>query len=137
MNIFPYLTFNGNCQEALTFYAEIFDGTIEGMMPWPAEMIADTPGATVEHIMHGAIDINGSRIVGIDQFGDMYSAEGSNSIMIDIDDIEKAKTIFDSLAADGEVMMPFGEQFWTQGYGFCRDRFGTAWQINSTGNAGM
>ncbi len=134
MQFFPYLSFNGNCKEALTFYAELFGGTVESFMPWQAEMIANIPDATVEHIMHGSININGARLAGTDQFGDMYSPAGNMSIMIDIDDLAKAKSTFDSLAEGGQIMMPFGDTFWADGYGFCSDRFGIMWQVNSTGS---
>jgi len=134
MQFFPYLSFNGNCQEALTFYAELFGGTVESFVPWQEEMIANIPEATVDHIMHGSITINGARIAGSDQFGDMFSPGGSVSMMIDIDNLAKAKETFDALAKDGQIYMPFGETFWADGYGFCADRFGIQWQINSTGS---
>lgn len=134
MQIFPYLSFNGNCQEALTFYAELFGGTVESFMPWQAEMIADIPGASTDHIMHGSIIIDGARIAGSDQFGDMYSPAVNISLMIDIDDLAKAKATFKALAEGGQIMMPFGETFWADGYGFFTDRFGIMWQVNSTGS---
>ena len=134
MHVFPYLSFNGNCQEALTFYAELFGGTVESFVPWQAEMIADMPGATVDHVMHGSITIDGATIAGSDQFGDMYSPAGNVSLMIDIDDFTKAKSIFNALAEGGQIVMPFGKTFWADGYGFCTDRFGIMWQVNSTGS---
>lgn len=134
MHLFPYLSFNGNCQEALTFYAELFNGSVESFIPWQADLIADIPEATTEHIMHGSISINDVTLAGSDQFGDMYSPGGNVSIMIDIDDLAKAKATFDALADGGQIFMPFGEMFFADGYGFCADRFGIMWQVNSTGS---
>ena len=137
MRTIPYLSFNGNCRDALTFYADLFDGKVEGFTNWAAEMIADLPGATVEHIMHGSININGFSIAGADQFGDMYSPAGNISLMMDIDDMTDAQAKFTALAEGGNIMMPFGETFWADGYGFCTDRFGIQWQINCTGSKVM
>lgn len=133
MQFFPYLSFNGNCKEALTFYAELFGGSVGTFIPWQENMIADMPGATTDHVMHGDITINGAIIAGSDQFGDMYVPAGNISLMIDIDDLAKAQSTFDALAENGEVMMAFGKTFWADGYGLCTDRFGISWQVNSTG----
>ena len=134
MQLFPYLSFNGNCRQALTFYADLFGGTVNTLMPWYAEAIKDVPGATEKHIMHGDITIQGHTIAGSDQFGDMYAPAGNISLMIDINDVEEARSKFDALAEGGQIMMPFGETFFADGYGFCTDRFGIMWQINCTGN---
>ena len=134
MRIIPYLSFNGNCREALTFYAELFGGTVESFVPWNAEAIEDIPEATVEHIMHGSINIDGSTIAGSDQFGDMYAPAGNISLMMDLDDLSEAQAKFTALAEAGQIFMPFAETFWADGYGFCADRFGIMWQINCTGS---
>ena len=137
MRLFPYLSFNGNCREALTFYAELFSGTVESFVPWNAEAIENIPEATVEHIMHGSININGFTIAGSDQFGDMYAPAGNVSLMMDMDDLSDAQAKFTVLAEAGQIIMPFAETFWADGYGFCTDRFGILWQINCTGSKAM
>lgn len=137
MRIFPYLSFNGNCREALTFYAELFNGTVDSFVPWNEEAIEHIPEATVEHIMHGSININGFTIAGSDQFGDMYQPAGNVSLMIDIDDLSDAQAKFTELAEAGQIIMLFSETFWADGYGFCTDRFGIMWQINCTGSKAM
>ncbi len=137
MRMIPYLNFNGNCREALTFYAELFGGEAPQFTNWQAEMIEGLPGATTDHIMHGDINLGGQLIAGSDQFGDMYSPAGNVSIMLDFDDVADAQAKFDTLAKDGQIMIPFGETFWAEGYGFCSDRFGIMWQINCTGNKQM
>ena len=134
MRLFPYLSFNGNCREALTFYARLFNGEVDSLVPWNKEAIEHIPEATVEHIMHGSININGFPIAGSDQFGDMYQPAGNVSLMIDMDDLSDAQAKFSELAAAGQIIMPFSETFWADGYGFCTDRFGIMWQINCTGN---
>lgn len=137
MILIPSLIFNGNCREALTFYAELFDGTVDVFMPWDAETIASIPEATEEHIMNGSITLNGYTIAGSDQFGDMYSPAGNMSLMIELDDVADAQAKFAALAEGGQVWMPFSETFWAEGYGYCADRFGILWQINCTGSKGQ
>jgi PhnB protein len=82
--------------------------------------------------MHGDVNINGVTIAGSDQFGDMYSPAGNVSLMIDLDNLSDAQAKFTALAEEGQIIMPFAETFWAEGYGFCTDRFGIMWQINCT-----
>ena len=45
MNVSSYLNFNGQCEEAFTFYAKTFGGTVQALMRW-SEMPGgnSTPG---------------------------------------------------------------------------------------------
>lgn len=134
MQFIPSLTFNGNCREALTAYAELFDGAIGAFIPWDAQTVEAIPEATEEHIMNGSIHVNGYTILGSDQFGDMYSPAGNMSLMVELDDVDDAEATFAALAEGGQTWMPFGETFWADGYGFCMDRFGVLWQISCMGS---
>ena len=134
MKFYPHLTFNGNCREALNYYAELFGGKIDVLMPWTPELIENLPEATEEHIMYGSIGVGGYTITGSDQFGDQYSPAGNMSLMIDLDNLSDAQAKFNALAEGGQVIMPFAETFWADGYGFCIDRFGIMWQLNCAGS---
>ena len=47
------------------------------------------------------------------------------------DSIEEARRWFDQLSAGGKVNMPFGETFWSPGFGGLIDKFGVPWMINT------
>jgi PhnB protein len=59
------------------------------------------------------------------------------SLMMEIDDLSDAQAKFNPLSEAGQIIMPFTETFWADGYGFCTDRFGIMWQINCTGSKTM
>jgi PhnB protein len=44
-------------------------------------------------------------------------------------DVTEAKRVFEALSEDGEVQMPLGETFFSQGFGMRNDRFGTPWMV--------
>ena len=48
-----------------------------------------------------------------------------------------AEAKFKALAKGEQITMTFGETFWSDGYGFCADRFGIQWQINCMGSKAM
>lgn len=129
MQLIPNLTFNGDCREALTFYADLFDGELGTFLTWDADTVAAVPDMNEQHIMNGLVTMDGYMILGSDQFGEMYSPAGNISLMIELDDLADANAKFAALSEDGQVWMPFGETFWADGYGFCMDRFGIAWQV--------
>ena len=80
------------------------------------------------------INVNGLEIFGSDQFGEMYQPAGNISLMLDFEDLADAEVKFSALAEGGQIIMPFAETFWADGYGYCTDRFGIQWQVNYTGS---
>jgi PhnB protein len=50
--------------------------------------------------------------------------------MADLEGPTDAERIFNTLARDGTVTMPFGETFWARGFGMVTDRYGIPWMIN-------
>jgi PhnB protein len=38
--------------------------------------------------------------------------------------------VFDALAEQGQVNMPFEKTFWAEGFGMVIDRYGTPWMVN-------
>lgn len=136
MMFIPNLTFNGDCREALTFYAELFGGALGEFLSWDADTIATIPEMNEDHVMNGSVIVENFTLLGSDQFGDMYAPAGNMSLMIELTDVADAQTKFDALAADGQIHMPFGETAWADGYGFCLDRFGVQWQVSCRGSKG-
>ena len=46
-------------------------------------------------------------------------------------DVAEARRWFDALSDGGQVVMPFGESFWSPGFGSLIDKFGIPWMINT------
>ena len=72
----PYLTFNGNCEEAFTFYKSAFGGDFTALMRF-SDMPAEQPVAENESklILHAALPIGlGTVLMGSDRrevYGDV------------------------------------------------------------------
>ena len=67
MKVNPYLFFNGNCEEAMKFYARVTGGTINAMMPHagtPAE--AHVPPEAKNKIMHANMTIGDTVLMASD-----------------------------------------------------------------------
>jgi PhnB protein len=136
MQINPYLSFNGNCEEAFKFYEKTLGGKIEAMIPHEGTPAADfVPGDWRAKIMHARLAVDGEVIMGSDSPPQHQQKPSGFSVSINLDDAGKGKRIFEALSDGGEIRMPFQETFWAGGFGMVVDRFGTPWMVNSAPKA--
>jgi PhnB protein len=57
------------------------------------------------------------------------------NVALHFKDKADGERIFNALAENGTVQMPFQKTFWAAGFGMCVDRFGIPWMVNC-GDAG-
>jgi PhnB protein len=132
MQINPYLFFNGDCEEAFKFYAQVLGGKIEAMMTHagtPAE--EHTPPEWRNKILHASLKIGEEAIMASDAPPGQYEKPQGFSVSINIKGVDEGRRIFNALAEGGSVALPFQPTFWAPGFGMCKDRFGIHWMVNS------
>lgn len=132
MQINPYLTFNGQCDEAFKFYAQVLGGKVTFQMTW-AEMpgAADQfPAEALKLIMHSTISVGDEVFMGADSPPDSYQKPAGLNVSIHPKDTAEGERIFNALAEGGTVTMPLQQTFWSPGFGMCVDRFGIPWMVN-------
>lgn len=131
MQLNPYLFFNGQCEEAFKFYAQVLGGKIDGMLTHagtPAEQ--QVPAEWRDKIMHARLIVGDQVLMASDAPPDHYEKPSGFSVSIQIKDKAEAERIFNELAEGGKIQMPFAQTFWAAGFGMCADRFGTPWMVN-------
>jgi PhnB protein len=131
MQLNTYLLFNGQCEEAFQFYAQCLGGKIEEMITHagtPAE--AHTPAEWRNKILHASLSVGDSKLMASDAPPGHYEKTQGVYVNIGIDDPVEAERIFNQLAENGSVRMPFQKTFWAERFGMLVDRFGTPWMIN-------
>lgn len=129
MFLAPYLTFPGNCREAMTFYGQVFGAEPRFMTAGDMQM----DGVAPELIMHSDIVSDQIRIFASDNAdGTPVTAENniSLSLMGGAEDQDEAARVFAALAEGGQVVMPLEKQMWGDVFGMLVDQFGRAWSIN-------
>jgi PhnB protein len=133
-SINPYLSFNGNCEEAFDFYKSVFGGEF-AMKSRFGEMPSEQSCSPTEanKIMHVALPIGkDSILMGSDQ-PDGYGplSEGNNfNIAVSPDSEEQATSIFNGLSNGGQVIMPMDKTFWGAYFGMLKDKYGIQWMVN-------
>jgi len=131
MHVNPYLTFDGNCEEAFGAYAKILGGDIVAMMPYegsPAEVSA--PAEWRKKIMHARLVFGDNVLMASDAPPGRFQKMQGVSVTLNIKDRVEAERVFNALAEGATVTMPLAETFWAVKFGMLTDRFGTPWMIN-------
>lgn len=131
MEISPYLQFGGNCAEAFTFYEKCFGGKTTFIQKFGESPMADqVPPGWRDKIMHVTMKVGEFVLMGTDvQHNDHVVPQGF-SVSVSPKTPADAERIFNALAEQGTVGMPFQKTFWSPGFGMTVDRFGIPWIVN-------
>jgi len=133
MRISPYISFNGNCEEAVLFYEKAFNVKAEIMRykDAPKENDYQVQEGTENLIMHAQFELNGEMIMFADMPPEYPVKTGNNiAIMAEFDNTEIAKSAFDALKENSTVTMELQETFWSKCFGSLIDKFGIYWNIS-------
>lgn len=131
MSVNPYLFFNGTCEEAFKFYAELLGGRIETMITY-AEAPAEEGGSPEQEdkIMHAYLKIGDQALMASDAPPQRYEETKGFYVQLSIGEPEEAERVFKALAEGGGIHMSLQETFWARRFGMLVDRFGVPWMVN-------
>jgi PhnB protein len=133
MNINPYVSFNGNCADAVTFYEKAFNVEAEIMRykDAPASDGYQASKETENLVMHAQFEIAGEMLMFCDMPPEEPVTIGTNiAIMAEFDDVDSAKAAFAALKEGGKIIMDIQETFWSKCFGSLTDKFGIIWNIS-------
>ena len=133
MELIPYLTFYGACEEALTFYQTVLGGDIEIVSRYDNPAM-QAPADYRQKILHARYAFEGIMIYASDAYpGSKAGSEpGPVALSVGIKDPAVGQKLFDGLSAGGKVGVPYTKQFWGDWHGNFVDRFGVRWMLNAT-----
>lgn len=135
MQMNPYLSFNGDCEEAFKFYEECLDGKLGEIFRYAGTPVSEhVPADWQNKVMHGSMTIGEQVLMGADIAPDRYEKPQGFSLSLQIKSTTEAERIFQLLAKDGTVVMPLQKTFWAARFGMLVDRFGIPWMINCEGS---
>jgi len=130
----PYLTFTGNCEEAMTFYKDALGAELELLNFEGSPM--EVPEEYKNKIMHATLKFEGIILMASDTMpgadGPTAPVNQGNNIAISIaaKNLEDGEKFFNNLSDGGIIKMPFEETFWGAKFGMFTDKFGINWMVN-------
>ena len=131
----PYINFNGNAEEAFTFYKSVFGGEFSKIIRFKELSSPELPVSEKEanKIMHIALPIGNNTLMANDVpeiLGRVNENENRSKISISTDTREEADKLFNGLSAGGEIEMPISDSPWGSYFGMFRDKYGIEWMID-------
>ena len=129
----PYLSFDGNCAEAMRFYEKALGGKLELLLKnSDSPMAAQTPKEHADRIMHARLALpGGGMLYGGDCPSQIkYPGIHGVGLTLNFDTVDQATVAFKALSQGGTVSMDLQPMFWAKIWGMLTDKFGTPWIVN-------
>jgi len=130
-----YLSFDGDCAEAMRFYERVLGGRLELLMRYgdaPADTaLPDLKPEEAERIMHARLVLDEQVLLAADATSaHPYAGKQGVALALSYPTVSDAHRVFDQLAEGGSVTLPLQKTFWAQAYGALVDRYGTRWMVS-------
>lgn len=126
-----YLTFNGNCREAMTFYRDCIGGELTLQAIGESPLAGAMPADMKDCILHGTLTRGALILMASDMVADEGLARGNAvSLMMDCDSEEEIKTVYARLCEGGRSTHPLETSFWGALFGDLTDRYGNHWLLH-------
>ncbi|WMJ72364.1 VOC family protein [Cytophagaceae bacterium ABcell3] len=130
-HIVPYLTFDGNCREAMNFYKSCLGGEVRFQTIAETDFADRCPAGMQQQIMHSELIVDHARLMA----SDMVQPEGLKpgndmAISLDLDSEKNTKSIFEELSVGGTVIEPLKKAFGNALFGVLKDKYNKVWMFH-------
>ena len=132
-HINSYLTFNGNCREAMTFYQQCLGGEllIQTVGELTLPLAEPMPPCMENCIVHSTLVNDSLIITASDMVPEIGLVKGDAvSLLLNCNSEEEARSFYANLSVDGEATHPLENTFWGAIFGDLTDKFGTHWLVS-------
>ncbi|MBL0341338.1 MAG: VOC family protein [Bacteroidetes bacterium] len=131
MQINTYLTFNGNCREAMSFYQQCLGGELQFQTIGESPLAEKMPGKMRKCILHATLTNGTLVLMGSDMVGNDGLQKGNAvSLSLHCSSEEQIKLCYKKLAAGGIQNHPVETTFFGALLGDLTDRYGNHWLLH-------
>ncbi|WP_199140183.1 VOC family protein [Pedobacter sp. ASV12] len=129
--LYSYLTFNGNCRQAMTFYQSCLGGELELQTIGQAPLSEPLPANIKAYIVQATLRKDNLVLMATD----MVANEGLNSgnsvsLLLNCQSEQELHHYYRQLARQGQATQPLATNFWGAIFGSLTDQFGVRWLLN-------
>ena len=126
-----YLTFNGNCREAMTFYKKCLGGKLTLQTVGESSLAGKMPPQMKESILHATLTRDGLVLTGSVMVSEKGLIKGNAvSLLLNCSSEEEIRTSYTNLSADGQATHPLEDTFWGTLFGDLTDKYGNHWLLH-------
>lgn len=130
-NIYAYLTFNGNCREAMTFYKNCLGGKLVLQTIGESPVAEKLPAKMKKNILHSTLTKDGLVLMASDMVSEQGLVKGNAvSLMLHCASEKEIKTLYKKLSDGGKETHPLENTFWGALFGDLTDKYGNQWLLH-------
>lgn len=128
-NIQPFFMFNGNAEEAMRYYVDIFE---EAEINELHRYGRDEPNHQGK-VKEGVFTIYGQTLLCTDSvIAHNFNFTPSLSLYVSFESESALEQAYNALSDEGEVLMPLASYPFNDKFAWVNDRFGVSWQVAIT-----
>ena len=124
-----YLSFNGNCREAMTFYQYCLGGELLVQTVGESPQAADMPSAMRSCVLEAVLKNETMVLIGTDLVDGLLCRGNSISILLECHTNQEMEDYYKRLSEEGKQTHPVLEGFFGRLYGMLTDRYGFQWVL--------
>src|SRR5690606_16426432 len=128
--LITYLTFNGNCREAMEFYQQCLGGELHFQTLGESPKTKELPEHIKAYIVQASLKNDNIILMGTDMADKEWLQGNSVSILLDCNDKDRISTYYQNLEVGGKVTHPLQETFWGNLFGGLTDKYGNHWWLH-------
>ncbi|MDQ6737702.1 MAG: VOC family protein [Gemmatimonadota bacterium] len=128
--ITPYLNFDGNCREAMTFYQTCLGGELQ--LTTLGEMDPSSPPEVRNRLMHARLVSASTILMASDTMPGMPSFNPGDNVWLSLncDTDDEVNTLYPLLSKGGKAVMEPHDAPWNARFGMFTDQFGVHWMLH-------
>ena len=129
----PYLTFNGNCREAMNYYNECLGGELSFIVVGESPIANQVPSSLKDAILHSSLKTDELELMATDMQPESLKEGNAVHLCLSCKTEEETRSMFEKLSAGGKVKQPLHEMFFGL-IGTLTDKFGKSWILECDKN---
>ena len=130
MVLSAYITFSGNCREAMTFYKKCLGGKLSFQTVGESPLSEKMPEKMKACILHSALTNGNLLLMGSDMVSEIGLIKGNAvSLTLNCNSEKEIRSCYKKLSADGQATHPLKETFWGALFGGLTDKYGNYWLL--------
>ena len=136
MQIASYLTFNGNCREAMTFYQSCLGGELHFQTVGDSPVAESFPAHIKSAILNATLEKEKVLIVASDMVSENGLRHGNAvSLMLHCKSEKEIREVYNNLSKGGLSAHPLKATYWGALFGDLVDRYGNQWLLHYSYNS--
>lgn len=131
MQVSPYLTFNGNCRIAMSFYQKCLGGVLFFQTIGDSPLSDKMPRRMQNCILHSTLTLSGFSLAASDMVCENGLLKGNSvSLWLNCNSEKEIRSCYKKLSQGGKQTHPVEFNFYGALHGNLTDKFGNNWLVN-------